>query len=222
MPLPVLNQLELPNRTKRALQLVFALGGCGCLVSVLRFQSLYVISRTEDVSYNNPMAAIWSDLEMNIAIMCSCLPTLRCLFPRLLKNHRSVPRNDSRATGAANEDEAGCKPKLASMLPKRGSKNGASTDASQLSSTSRGMGQKQGTRITTTRTTSDIRTMSSFDDIEFGRMEHSLPNGRIHVLTAIEQEVEKRTGAGNGADSMTGWTRDGTAYRLRDGRCEGA
>lgn len=90
LPLPVLNNLELPRRQKRALMLVFALGGFTCIVSVLRLQSLYVISRTEDVSWNNGLAAIWSNVEMNIAIICSCLPTIRCMFPTLFKSQMSL------------------------------------------------------------------------------------------------------------------------------------
>jgi hypothetical protein len=74
----------------------------------------------------------------------------------------------------------------------------------------------------TQRARSDVRTLSSFDDIEFGRLSHTLPNGRIHVQTAIEQEVEKREEVGCDSDSTTNLRRDSTAYLFRDGRFEGA
>ncbi|TKA57293.1 hypothetical protein B0A55_11541 [Friedmanniomyces simplex] len=60
LPLPVFNSLELAKRQKYALMTVFALGGFTCIVSILRLQSLYVISKATDVSWNNPLAAIWS------------------------------------------------------------------------------------------------------------------------------------------------------------------
>ncbi|EME88231.1 uncharacterized protein MYCFIDRAFT_110067, partial [Pseudocercospora fijiensis CIRAD86] len=79
LPLPMINKLELPKRRKRALMLVFALGGFTCVISIIRLQSLYVIANTKDVSWNNGLAAIWSNVEMNTAILCSCLPTVRCV-----------------------------------------------------------------------------------------------------------------------------------------------
>ncbi|SMR44732.1 unnamed protein product [Zymoseptoria tritici ST99CH_3D1] len=231
IPMPLLDKLGMPKNTKRALQLVFLLGGCGCIVSILRFQSLYVISRSSDVSYDNPMAAIWSDIEMNIAIMCSCLPTLRCMFPRLLKNHISVPRSGSHGMpGTAPRSGAGSNTGMASAMAKLSSKNASAKSASSHSSDDSTnqihvIGQKQDSRGTTWSATSNIRTMSSFDDIELGRVSHNLQNGRIHVMTAIEQEVEKREegeGVMSDTDSTTGLTRNSKASLYRDGRCEGA
>lgn len=53
-----------------------------CVVSLLRLQSLYAISVSHDISWDNPMAALWSNLEVNIGIMCSCLPMLKALVLR--------------------------------------------------------------------------------------------------------------------------------------------
>lgn len=72
---------------------VFLLGGFTCIISILRLQSLYVVSQATDVSWHNPMAAIWSNLELNTAIMCSCLPTLRCIFPRIFKSKATQSRS---------------------------------------------------------------------------------------------------------------------------------
>ncbi|KAF7187939.1 Satratoxin biosynthesis SC1 cluster protein 4, partial [Pseudocercospora fuligena] len=87
LPLPVLNQLRLPAKQKYTLMFVFGLGGLSCLMSILRLQSLYVISKSTDVSWDNPLAAIYSSMEVNIGITCSCLPTLKGLatrvFPKL-------------------------------------------------------------------------------------------------------------------------------------------
>ena len=69
LPLPVLNTMRLPQRQKYILMAVFGLGGITCLISILRLQSLYVISKSNDVTWDNPLAAIWSSLEVNIGIM---------------------------------------------------------------------------------------------------------------------------------------------------------
>lgn len=114
LPLRVLRSLELPRRQRVALMVVFGLGGLyvfprsqshvssslsmltahsTCVVSILRLQSLYIISKAKDVTWANPLAAIWSSVEINTGIICSCLPTLRScvarLFPRLLGTFRS-------------------------------------------------------------------------------------------------------------------------------------
>lgn len=83
LPLPVLRTLQLPKRQKILLMLVFGLGFTTCIVSILRLHSLYVVSKTTDLTWDNPMPAIWSSTELNVAILCSCLPTLKGLISRI-------------------------------------------------------------------------------------------------------------------------------------------
>ena len=85
LPLPYINKLQLPRRQKYALLAVFALAGLVVIVSILRLPALYHLMHSKDITWENPMASIWSSIEMNVAIICSCLPTLRCLFPKLLR-----------------------------------------------------------------------------------------------------------------------------------------
>ncbi|RMY78999.1 hypothetical protein D0863_00312 [Hortaea werneckii] len=111
IPLPVLKGLQLPKRQKIALMIVFGLGGITCIVSILRLQSLYAISIAEDVTWENPMAAIWSSIEVNVGILCSCIPTLKgCVnrvFPRFFKDRStgrpSVPDNIELTPGGAGK-----------------------------------------------------------------------------------------------------------------------
>lgn len=77
LPMPVLKDLHLPQRQRVALMGVFGLGGFVCLISILRLKSLWVISQSQDITYDNGGAASWSSLEVNIAIICASLPTLR-------------------------------------------------------------------------------------------------------------------------------------------------
>jgi hypothetical protein len=70
----------------------------GCLISVLRFYSLYVIADSPDVTWDNVGAATWSSGELNVAIICACLPTLKPivgrLYSRLLHHHHHRQRNN--------------------------------------------------------------------------------------------------------------------------------
>lgn len=54
-----------------------------CIVSVLRLVWLYPISVTKDVTYESPISALWSNVELNVGILCSCVPTLRSCLTRL-------------------------------------------------------------------------------------------------------------------------------------------
>jgi len=85
-----------------------------CFVSVLRLVYIYPMAVNPDQTWHSPLLCIWSAVELNVAIICSCAPTLRCLFqrfwPKLLNSMASgygsakrSNRDDSAAT-AVNSD----------------------------------------------------------------------------------------------------------------------
>ena len=55
-----------------------------CIVSILRLHTLVAISNSTDQSYDNPAAATWSSIEVNVGIICSCLPLLRPLIQMVM------------------------------------------------------------------------------------------------------------------------------------------
>jgi hypothetical protein len=64
----------------------------GCITSILRLHSLYVIAHSTDVTWDNVGAATWSSVELNVGIICACLPTIKPVlshfFPRLLQSRQ--------------------------------------------------------------------------------------------------------------------------------------
>ncbi|PYI02081.1 hypothetical protein BO78DRAFT_352311, partial [Aspergillus sclerotiicarbonarius CBS 121057] len=88
LPLPILAKLRLPKRQKAALLVIFALGFFVCATSVIRLTTLIKLIRTPDFTEGNGLAATWSFVEANVAIICACLPPLRPLlirfFPHLM------------------------------------------------------------------------------------------------------------------------------------------
>lgn len=58
-----------------------------CIVSILRIHSLGIAAKSTDPTYENIGIAVWSTIEINTAIVCACLTTLRPLasriFPRI-------------------------------------------------------------------------------------------------------------------------------------------
>lgn len=76
-------------------------GSSICVISALRLVWLYPISIAKDVTYESPLSALWSSVELNVGILCACIPTLKScfvkLFPRLLGITRSQQRSSPSA-----------------------------------------------------------------------------------------------------------------------------
>jgi fucose permease len=95
LPIPVLTGMRLPQRQKTILVVTFALGIFVTIVDVVRIYYLQqasdnqVIAQTRlgtgtDFAYNASIALMWSAVEVNIGIICACIPTLKPLIKRIL------------------------------------------------------------------------------------------------------------------------------------------
>ncbi|PVH98540.1 hypothetical protein DM02DRAFT_566160, partial [Periconia macrospinosa] len=87
LPMPVLQSMALPKKQKRALMFVFALGGFGCIVSILRLHYLVAISKSKDPTWDNPAPATWSSIESSVGITCASLTALKPLLSRFFPRH---------------------------------------------------------------------------------------------------------------------------------------
>lgn len=58
------------------------------LVSILRLQSLLHFAKTSNPTWDNLAVSQWSTVEINVGIICTCMPSIRVLllrlFPKLL------------------------------------------------------------------------------------------------------------------------------------------
>jgi len=54
-----------------------------CLISGLRLIFIYPMTKNLDQTWHSPMFSIWSAVEINVAIFCSCAPTLKGLVQRV-------------------------------------------------------------------------------------------------------------------------------------------
>ncbi|KAI1628812.1 hypothetical protein EDD37DRAFT_670678 [Exophiala viscosa] len=102
LPISVFKPLKLPKLQKYSLILVFALGGVGCVCSMIRLVRLHQILEEPYLSRKDVSVALWSSLEVNLGIICACLPNLRRplsrLFPKFFRN-----------TGSESSDSSGNK-----------------------------------------------------------------------------------------------------------------
>lgn len=232
LPLPFLSQLQLPRRQRIALITVFALGGFTCIISILRLESLLTFLHNTDISWNNPLAAIWSSVEVNTGILCSCLPTLKALVTRLFPRvfHSSYLQH----SGSEARRPSG------PFFNATSSNNTQRHKANKLSFDALGRGLT-GRDIPLTKTTISHNEYphdqsgrsgesDSLEELEFGVLRGKRPEGRegedgIQVVTVVEQEVEKgRSLRGRGSDDAStrelvpsALLRGGSAFGRRGG-----
>ncbi|KAI2463637.1 MFS general substrate transporter [Annulohypoxylon bovei var. microspora] len=112
LPLPVLTSMRLPRRQKAILIFTFTLGIFVTVVDVVRIYYLEqaitltsttpgnetgpTIGHSPDFAWNASLSLMWSSLEVNVGIVCACIPTLKPLIRRILPSMLVDP-NGTRA-----------------------------------------------------------------------------------------------------------------------------
>ncbi|KAH6855567.1 hypothetical protein B0I37DRAFT_58362 [Chaetomium sp. MPI-CAGE-AT-0009] len=84
IPIPSVLKLQLPLRQRIWVLGIFCLGFFVCIISVYRMFTLKSGVISQDPSWENIGAAIWSCVELNVSIIASTLPTLRPFLARIL------------------------------------------------------------------------------------------------------------------------------------------
>ncbi|KAJ5952639.1 uncharacterized protein N7479_011052 [Penicillium vulpinum] len=90
LPIPVFWKLQINNRQKITLILVFSLGGVVCIFSLMRLIEFRQFQVT-DLAVSSAKESIWTCLELDVAVICGCLPFLN----PLVKGVRSKVRSDA-------------------------------------------------------------------------------------------------------------------------------
>lgn len=114
LPIPVLTGMRLPQRQKTVLVVTFALGIFVTIVDVVRIYYLQQasvdseITQTRlgtgtDFAYNASIALMWSAVEVNVGIICACIPTLKPLIKRILPSMIT----DHSKTGSGTDKDKG-------------------------------------------------------------------------------------------------------------------
>ncbi|KAF3067245.1 hypothetical protein GL218_08465 [Daldinia childiae] len=98
LPMTLVYALQIPRVQKAALMIVFALGVFVVITSCLRVTTIDMQARTPDPTYDIA-STMWTIIEMNVALVCACLPQIRPLiikwFPKLMPTYYSNSRDNS-------------------------------------------------------------------------------------------------------------------------------
>lgn len=101
VPLFVLRHLKGPLLQRALIGTALAFGGLACIISILRLRTLFPSAATADPPWDKILTAVYSQVEVNVGIICASVVTLRPLFRRL----RQEFANRSQAGSAGHEVE---------------------------------------------------------------------------------------------------------------------
>ncbi|KAI1864936.1 uncharacterized protein JN550_008482 [Neoarthrinium moseri] len=72
--------IHVARREKIALYCVFGIGAFATAISCVRLQSIYVFTFSKDPFHDSIPVNLWSVIEVNSAIICATIPSLKPLF----------------------------------------------------------------------------------------------------------------------------------------------
>ncbi|KAF2459140.1 hypothetical protein BDY21DRAFT_362619 [Lineolata rhizophorae] len=82
LPIRTLSSIQRPNREKLALFVVFGMGVFSCVASIVRLHTIYQYTLSSDPFYDSVQVNLWSMIEINIAIACASIPSLKPLVSK--------------------------------------------------------------------------------------------------------------------------------------------
>ncbi|KAH6618848.1 hypothetical protein C7974DRAFT_38158 [Boeremia exigua] len=89
MPIRVIRSLQISKSQKKGLITMLALGVSVIVVSTVRLYTLDNLANSEDQTFDNPDQATLSGVEVNVGIICACLPAMRPLFAVMMPKYFS-------------------------------------------------------------------------------------------------------------------------------------
>lgn len=128
MPLPYVWRLHTSLYQRLILASMFALGLFICIVSIVRLTIVMAIkSNDNNVTYNLRDFMLWSTVEVNIGLVCACLPSMRQFLKmvglnRLFSSIRGSSKNTPGASGGPSNV---VNPSKASQQHKRSTTRGS-------------------------------------------------------------------------------------------------
>ncbi|KAG8161289.1 hypothetical protein KVR01_009553 [Diaporthe batatas] len=99
LPVPMVLKVQLPWKKKLAVIGMLGLGAAVCAVSVTRVIATYAIAEefikhpNDQLFYTAPVF-FWTNIELSLAIVCACLPTLRPIWSHFYPKPEATGTSD--------------------------------------------------------------------------------------------------------------------------------
>ncbi|KAI0451402.1 CFEM domain-containing protein [Xylaria acuta] len=99
IPLPYILRLKLPPYKKFAVTIMFTLAISTIVIMGYRFTTIEAYHGGDDNVRQNPTISgigvtFWSAIELDVALICACLPSVYPLFLRIIHHRRPAPPSD--------------------------------------------------------------------------------------------------------------------------------
>ncbi|MCJ1312156.1 hypothetical protein MMC25_005830 [Agyrium rufum] len=90
LPLPLVWNLKLSRNEKLGVTLIFGGGAVNCAIAIVRFVAMIRDLRAYDRTYLAAETFLWSALEINTGLACSCTPALRPFFAHVTQRGKII------------------------------------------------------------------------------------------------------------------------------------
>ncbi|KAK8036114.1 CFEM domain-containing protein [Apiospora rasikravindrae] len=100
LPLPIIANLNMAFRKRAQTFVMFSLGLLVVITSAIRLRYLVRFEKSDNPTWDNVDAIIWTHAEVSVSVIVACLPTVRAalasLAPRLLGSTAKTPGNSAK------------------------------------------------------------------------------------------------------------------------------
>ncbi|KAG9189447.1 hypothetical protein G6011_06315 [Alternaria panax] len=119
LPITTLLKVQRPRREKFALVIIFSLGTFSCIASIVRLYSVGIYTESRDPFFDSVPINVWSMVEINVGILCACIPATKALFSKAQRHRtqngsyqyhsreRSVMKSHGHGSGKSNSNDNG-------------------------------------------------------------------------------------------------------------------
>ncbi|KAJ6437430.1 putative AC transposase [Purpureocillium lavendulum] len=105
LPLSQVRALNLHWKKKLGVTVMFLTGAFVTIVSILRLRSLIFFANSSNPTWDQWSIAYWSTIEVNVGMICTCLPSLRLILLRVFPQLGSGTRS-GRSYGVQSQPQA--------------------------------------------------------------------------------------------------------------------
>lgn len=112
LPMPLLYKLQFTYswRQKSHIFIMFSFGIIVTVVCILRLNTLAKFGNSKNVTWDYTDAAIWSVVEVQVAVICACLPACKVFFAKLIPSWFARTTKGSKPSAGYLQDKSNSSP----------------------------------------------------------------------------------------------------------------
>ncbi|KAH8675278.1 hypothetical protein BX600DRAFT_431868 [Xylariales sp. PMI_506] len=113
LPIPQLLKLQMNNRRKLGIILMFTTGVFVTICSIVRLHTIMQFGNSTNPTLDYVPLAVWSLVEIDVGVMCACMPGIMALLQRLYPHLRTTRGGSSdnsyprKSTGLSGDSTSG-------------------------------------------------------------------------------------------------------------------